>query len=75
MASSTVLEGIWPTDPAVFSYDLFVSSLLGDKIECCLDGFGWSTSLEIPARSAQLLLLNLGGDASFSHALISQPSR
>ena len=29
--------------------------------------------LEIPARSAQLLPLDLGGDASFSHALISQP--
>ena len=70
MASSTVLEGIWSADPAVFSYDLFMGSLLSDKIECCLNGFGWPTSLEIPTRSAQLLLLNLGGDASFSHALI-----
>lgn len=52
MASSTVLEGIWPADPAVFSYDLFVSSFLGDKIECGLDGFGRPTSFEIPARSA-----------------------
>jgi hypothetical protein len=72
MANSTVLEGIWPADPAVFSYDLFVSSLLGDKIECGLDRFGWPTSFQIPARSAQLLLLDLGGDASFSHVLISQ---
>ena len=71
IANSTVLEGIWPADPAVFSYDLFVGSLFGDKIERGLDGFGWSSSLEIPACSAQLLLLNLGSDASFSHALIS----
>jgi hypothetical protein len=60
------LECIRPTDSTVFPYDLFVRSFFRDKINGRFDGFGCSTGLKIPTRSAQMLFLNLAGDASFS---------
>jgi len=64
---STVLEGIRLTDSTVFPDDLFVCSFFRDEIKGRFDSFGWQTCLKVPTRSAQLLFLNLSGDASFSH--------
>ena len=61
------LEGIRLTDSTIFPYDLFVRSPFRDEIKGRFDSFGWPTCLKIPTRSAQLLFLNLGCDASFSH--------
>ncbi|HEY7558671.1 MAG TPA: hypothetical protein VIH18_28095 [Candidatus Binatia bacterium] len=70
-AISTVLEGIRPTDSAVFPHDLLVGGFFRNEIKSGFDSVGGSARFQVTAGSTQLFLFYLGCDASLGHETIS----